>query len=75
MSTIVKIDIDKVTLKVSFTTVEKINGEMNETSFVHGTTRRGLQKQAQAQAADFIRLINLLIQLFEGLQPMDEALA
>ena len=31
----------------------KINDDLNEISFVHGTTRRRLQIKAQAQAADF----------------------
>ena len=63
-TTTVKINVDKASLKTLFKTIAKINEDLNEISFVHGTTRRRLQIKAQAQAADFIRLINLLIQLF-----------
>ena len=37
---IVKINIDKVSLKVFFKTIAKINDEMNETVFVHADTKR-----------------------------------
>ncbi len=53
MATILKINIDKVTLKVLFKTIAKSNVEMNETSFVHGSTSRRLQIKSQVQAADF----------------------
>ena len=53
MTTTVKINVDKAPLKTLFKTIAKINDELNEISFVHGTTRRRLQIKAQAQAADF----------------------
>jgi hypothetical protein len=49
----VKINVDKVSLKVFFKTMAKMNDYMNETSSVHSITQRQLQKKAQAQAADF----------------------
>ena len=51
--TTVKINVDKASLKVLFKTIAKINEELNEISFVHGTTKRRLEIKAQAQAADF----------------------
>jgi len=51
--TTVKINVDKVSLKVLFKTMAKMNDDMNETSFVHSITKRRLQIKAQAQAADF----------------------
>jgi hypothetical protein len=53
MTTIVKINVDKASLKVFFKTIVKINEELNEISFVHGTTKRRLQIKELAQAADF----------------------
>jgi hypothetical protein len=47
--TTVKLNVDKVSLKVLFKTMAK----MTETSFVHSITRSRLQIKAQAQAADF----------------------
>ena len=52
-TTTVKINVDKASLKTLFKTIVKINDDLNEISFVHGTTRRQLQIKAQAQAADF----------------------
>ena len=54
-----KINVDKASLKTLFKTIVKVNEELNETSFVHGMTRRRLHK-----LQTFIHLINLLIQLF-----------
>ena len=51
-TTTIKINVDKASLKTFFKTVAKID-DLNEISFVHGTTRRRLQIKAQAQAADF----------------------
>ena len=51
--TTVKINVDKVSLKVLFKTMAKMKDNMNETSFVHSITKRRLQIKAQAQAADF----------------------
>ena len=51
--TTVKINVDKVSLKLIFKTMAKMNDDMNETSFVHSITKRRLQIKAQAQAADF----------------------
>jgi hypothetical protein len=51
--TTVKIHVDKVSLKVLFKAMAKMNDDMNETSFVHSITKRRLQIKAQAQAADF----------------------
>ncbi len=45
--TAVKINIDKVSLKVFFKTMAKINENMNETSFVHFITKCRLQIKAQ----------------------------
>ena len=55
MTTTVKINVDKASLKKRFKTIAKINDELNEIliSFVHGTTRRRLQIKALAQAAGF----------------------
>jgi hypothetical protein len=39
--TTVKINVDKVSLKVLFKTMAKMNSNMNETSFVHSRGRRG----------------------------------
>ena len=52
-ATTVKINVDKASLKTLFKTIAKINDDLNEISFVHGTTRCRLQIKAQAQAADF----------------------
>ena len=49
--TIVKIIVYKVSLKVLFKSIAKINDEMNATSFVHAATKRRLQIKAQAQAS------------------------
>ncbi len=62
--TTVKIKVDKLSLKVLFKTMAKMNNYMNETSFVHSITKRRLQIEAQAQAADFIRPINFLTLIF-----------
>ena len=62
--TTVKINFGKVSLKVLFKTIAKMKDDMNETSFVHSITKRRLQIEAQAQAADFIRPINFLTLLF-----------
>jgi hypothetical protein len=53
--TTVKINVDKVSLKVFFQTMANMSDHMNETSFqvVHSITKRRLQIQAQAQAAEF----------------------
>ena len=51
--TTVKINVDKVSFKVLFKTMAKINYNMNRTSFVHSITKRRLQIKAQAQSADF----------------------
>jgi hypothetical protein len=51
--TTVKIKVDKVSLKVFFKTMAKMNDDMNETSFVHSITKRRLQIKAQAQATGF----------------------
>ena len=51
--TTVKINVDKVSLKVLFKTMAKMNDDMNETSFVHSITKCRLQIKAQAQAAAF----------------------
>ncbi len=48
----IMINVVKVSLKVFFKTMAKINDNMNETSFVHSINRR-LQIKAQAEAADF----------------------
>ena len=64
MTTTVKINVDKAPLKTLFKTIAKINDELNEISFVHGTIRRRLQKKRKHKLQTFIRLINLLIQLF-----------
>ena len=53
MTTTVKINVDKASLKTLFKTIAKINEDPNEISFIHGTTSRRLQIEAQAQAADF----------------------
>ncbi len=50
--TIVKINVDKVSLKVFFKTMAIINDNVYETSSVHSITKRRLQIKAQAQAAD-----------------------
>ena len=52
-TTTLKINVDKTSLKTRFKTIAKINEELNEISFMHGTTRRRLQIKAQAQAANF----------------------
>ena len=52
--TTVKINVDKVSLKVLFKTIAKMKDDMNETSFEHSITKRRLQIKAQAQAADFV---------------------
>ena len=52
-TTTAKINVDKASLKTLFKTIAKINDDLNEISFVHGTTRRRQQIKAQAQAADF----------------------
>ncbi len=54
--TTVKINVYKVSLKVLFKTMAKMNDNMNETSFVHSITKRRLQTKAQAQAAEFYTL-------------------
>ncbi len=51
--TTVKINVDKVSLKVLFKTTAKMNDAMNETSFVHSITKSQLQIKAQGQATDF----------------------
>ena len=51
-TTTVKINVDKASLKTLFKTIAKINDDLNEITFVHGTTRRRLQIKRQAQAAD-----------------------
>ena len=53
MKTTVKINVDKASLKTLFKTIANINDDLNEISFVHGTTRRRLQIKVQAQGADF----------------------
>ena len=40
MTTTLKINVDKASLKTLFKTIAKINDDLNEISFVHGTTRR-----------------------------------
>ncbi len=50
--TTVKINVDKLSLKVLFKKMAKMHDDMNETSFVHSITKRRLQTKAQAQAAD-----------------------
>ncbi len=52
--TTVKINVDKVSLKVLFKTIAKMKDNMNETSLEHSITKRRLQIKAQAQAADFV---------------------
>ncbi len=52
MTTIVKINIDKVTLNVLFKTISNINKEINETTFMQSPKRRRFQVKAQAQAVD-----------------------
>ncbi len=51
--TTVKLNVDKVSLKVLFKTMAKMKDNMNETSFVHFITKRRLQIKAQSQAANF----------------------
>jgi hypothetical protein len=51
--TTVKINVDKVSFKVLFKTMAKINDNMHRTSFVHSITKCRLQIKAQAQAAEF----------------------
>ncbi len=51
--TTVKINVDKMSLKVLFKTMAKTKDNMNETSFLHSITKRRLQIEAQAQAVDF----------------------
>ncbi len=51
--TTVKKNVDKVSLKVLFKTMAKMNDDMNEISFVHSITKRQWPIKAQAQAADF----------------------
>ena len=71
-----KINVDKASLKTLFKTIAKINEELNERSFVHGTTRRRLQIKAQAQAADFYTPNKFTDTIcFEEWQSMDEAMA
>ena len=50
-----KINVDKVSSKVFFKTMAKMNHDMNETSFVYSITtrRRQLQIKLQVQAAKF----------------------
>ena len=64
MTTTFKINVDKASLKTLFKTVAKINDDLNEISLVHGTTRRRLQIKRKHKLQTFIRLIDLLIQLF-----------
>ncbi len=68
--TTVKINVDKVSLKVFFKTMAKMNNDTNETSFVHSITKRRLQIKAQAHATDFEHLITFLILFFEVGLPM-----
>ena len=51
--TTVKINVDKVSLKVFFKTMATMNDDIKETLFVHSITKRRLQIKTQAQAADF----------------------
>ncbi len=66
--TLVKINVDKVSLNVFFKTMAKMNEDMNETSFVHSITKRRvavdcrLKRKGKLQI--LICLINFLIQLF-----------
>ena len=50
MTTTVKIIVDTVSLEVLSKTTAKINEDLNETSFVHCTTRRQLQINLKEQA-------------------------
>ena len=43
MTTTVKINVDMASLEILFKTIPRINEELNEISFVHGTTKRQLQ--------------------------------
>ncbi len=53
----VKINVDRMSLKVFFKTMAKMNDSINETSFIHSITKCRLQIKAQAaQAADFYML-------------------
>ncbi len=45
--TFVKINVDKVSLKVLFKSMAKINDKMSETSFVHATTKHLLKIELQ----------------------------
>ncbi len=49
----VKINVDKVSLKVLFMTKAKINFDLNENLFIQIITKLRLQKKAQARASDF----------------------
>ena len=51
--TFVKINVDKVSLTVLFKSMAKINDKMNETSFVHATTKHRLKIELQGRAAEF----------------------
>ena len=70
--TAVKINVDKVSLKVFFETMAKMNDNVNETSFVHSITKRRLQIKAQARAADFLYAWSIFwYNCFEEGLPMD----
>ena len=48
-----KLNIDKATVQQLFKAVFKAADEINETSFVHGQTKRQLQVQPMAKASEF----------------------
>ena len=50
MANTMKLNIDKATGRLLFKAVVKATDEINETSWVHGQTKRRLQVQPMAQA-------------------------
>ena len=53
MANIKKLNIDKATVRQLFEAVVKAMVKINETSLMHGLTKRRLQIQPMAQASEF----------------------
>ena len=53
MASNTNLDIDKATVLQLFKAVVKASDELNETSFLHGQSKRRLQVQPMAQASEF----------------------
>ncbi len=66
--TTVKINVDKVSMKVFFKTMAKMNDHMNETSFLHSMMKRRVavdcREKCKRKLQIFICPINFLIILF-----------